>query len=51
MIATVAAMLDGPVAAPEAEAEIARDAEKQLRMILLGVPRWRSEGRPSQADR
>jgi AcrR family transcriptional regulator len=42
MIATVGAMLDAPVAAPEAEAEIARVAEKQLRLILLGVPSWRS---------
>jgi AcrR family transcriptional regulator len=45
MIATVGAMLDVPVAAPEAEAEIARDAEKQLRMIMLGVPHWRGERR------
>lgn len=50
MIATVAAMLDAPVAAPEAEAEIARDAEKQLRMILLGVPRWRSGPGPGEGD-
>jgi AcrR family transcriptional regulator len=42
MIATVGAMLDVPVAAPEAEAEIARTAEKQLRLTMLGVPRWRS---------
>jgi Tetracyclin repressor-like, C-terminal domain len=42
MIATVGAMLDAPVAAPEAEAEIARTAEKQLRMITLGVPHGRS---------
>jgi len=42
MIATVGAMLDAPVAAPEAEAEIARVAEKQLLLILLGVPSWRS---------
>ncbi len=42
MIATVGAMVDAPVAAPEAEAEIARTAEKQLRMITLGVPHWRS---------
>jgi hypothetical protein len=35
-------MLDAPVAAPEAEAQIARMAEKQLRMIALGVPHWRS---------
>jgi AcrR family transcriptional regulator len=42
MIATVGAMLDAPVAAPEAEAEIARVAEKQLRLTLLAVPHWRS---------
>lgn len=43
MISTVEAMLDVPtVAAPEAEAEIARVAEKQLRLMLLGVPSWRS---------
>ncbi len=42
MIATVEAMLDVPtVAAPTAEAEIARVAEKQLRLMLLGVPAWR----------
>jgi AcrR family transcriptional regulator len=43
MIATVGAMLDAPVAGPEAEAEIARVAEKQLRLTLLGIDRWRSE--------
>ena len=42
MIATVGAMLDAPVAAPQAEAEIARVAEKQLRLTLLAVPHWRS---------
>jgi hypothetical protein len=42
MISTVGAMLDVPVAAPEAEAEIARTAEQQLRLIMLGVPSWRS---------
>ena len=51
MIATVGAMLDVPVAAPEAEAEIARNAEKQLRMIMLGVPHWRSEPRRRTTDR
>jgi AcrR family transcriptional regulator len=43
MIATVGAMLDIPVAGPEAEAEIAHVAEKQLRLTLLGIDRWRSE--------
>jgi AcrR family transcriptional regulator len=45
MIATVGAMLDVPVAAPDAEAEIARVAERQLRLIMLAVPAWRSERR------
>ncbi len=51
MISTVGAMLDVAVAAPDAEAEIARDAEKQLRVIMLGVPRWRSEPRLAASDR
>jgi AcrR family transcriptional regulator len=42
MIATIEAMLDVPVAAPEAEAEIARTAEKQLRLTVLAIPHWRS---------
>jgi len=42
MIATIEAMLDVPVAAPEAESEIVRTAEKQLRLTLLAVPHWRS---------
>jgi AcrR family transcriptional regulator len=44
MIATVEAMFDMPVAGPEAEAEIARVAEKQLRLTLLAVPHWRAGG-------
>jgi AcrR family transcriptional regulator len=50
MISTVGAMLDVAVAGPDAEAEIARDAEKQLRMIMLGVPHWRSEPRRRTTD-
>jgi AcrR family transcriptional regulator len=52
MIATVGAMLDVPVAGPEAEAEIALVAEKQLRLTLLGVPHWRSAtgAAPAQTD-
>jgi len=49
MISTVEAILDVPtgglaggVPSAEAEAEIARIAERQLRLTLLGVPRWRS---------
>jgi AcrR family transcriptional regulator len=50
MIATVEAMLDLPTAAldrggpaSDAEAEIARLAEKQLRLMMLAVPEWRSK--------
>ncbi len=42
MIAIVGAMVDAPVAAPEAEADITRIAEKQLRMVMLGAGQWRS---------
>jgi AcrR family transcriptional regulator len=42
MIATVEAMLDVPIEAPDAENEIARVAEKQLRLTMLAVPHWRS---------
>jgi AcrR family transcriptional regulator len=45
MIATVEAILDVPVAAPDAEAEMVRVAEKQLRLMALAIPHWRSEGR------
>jgi hypothetical protein len=50
MIATVGAMVDGPVAAPDAEAEIARTAERQLRMILLGAAQWRSDPARTEAS-
>ena len=43
MIATVGALVDAPVAAPEAEEEIKATAERQLRLIILAVPQWRSE--------
>lgn len=50
MIATIEASIDVPTAAvasgtpaSDAEAEIAALAEKQLRLILLGVPHWRSK--------
>lgn len=42
MIATLEAMLEVPVAAPDAEEEIVRVAEKQLRLTILAVPHWRS---------
>lgn len=42
MISTVEAILDAPVDDQEALAEIQRVAEKQLRLIVLGIPGWRS---------
>jgi AcrR family transcriptional regulator len=42
MISTVEAILDAPADDPEAQAEIQRVAEKQLRLIVLGIPGWRS---------
>jgi AcrR family transcriptional regulator len=42
MISTVEASLDAPADDEEAQAEIRRTAEKQLRLIVLGIPRWRS---------
>ena len=42
MIAIVGAMVDAPVAAPDAEADITRSAEKQLRLVMLGAGQWRS---------
>ncbi|MGI8411900.1 MAG: TetR family transcriptional regulator [Solirubrobacteraceae bacterium] len=40
----------GRAARPEAEAQLARVAEKQLRLTMLAVPHWRS-GRAGDADR
>jgi AcrR family transcriptional regulator len=48
MIATVEAILDVPVAAPDAEAEMVKAAEKQLRLMALAIPHWRSGN--AQAD-
>jgi len=45
MIAIVGAMVDAPVAAPEAEADIVRTAEKQLMLVMLGATQWRSSPR------
>ena len=42
MIATVEALLDAPDASPAADAEIRRTAERQLRLIVLAIPAWRS---------
>jgi AcrR family transcriptional regulator len=42
MVLTVAALLDVPPGDTVREAEITRRAEKQLRLIVLGVPQWKS---------
>jgi AcrR family transcriptional regulator len=45
MIATVEALLELAHDDERGEAEIARQAERQLRLIMLGVPNWRSRPR------
>ncbi len=42
MISTVESILDCPADDLEAQEEIRRVAEKQLRLIVLGMPHWRS---------
>lgn len=42
MVSTAQAILDAPPEDPAAEAEIIETAERQLRLIMLGVPQWRS---------
>jgi AcrR family transcriptional regulator len=45
MIEIVDALLDAPADAERMIAEIRRRAEKQLRLIVLGMPAWRSGSR------
>ena len=42
MVSIVEAVLDAPADSPAAEREIRRIAEKQLRMVVLAAPAWRS---------
>ncbi len=44
MVSTAEAILDAPPKDPTAEAEIVTTAGRQLRMITLGIPEWRSVG-------
>ncbi len=46
MVSIAEAILDAPPQDPGAEAEIVATAERQLLMIALGVPEWRSSGSP-----
>jgi AcrR family transcriptional regulator len=42
MVSIVEAVLDAPANSPAAEEEIRRLAEKQLRMVVMAAPTWRS---------
>jgi AcrR family transcriptional regulator len=44
MVSIVEGILDAPLDTPEAEREVITIAEKQLTLIVLGVPQWRSGG-------
>lgn len=46
MVATVEAILDAPPDDPLAEQEIVVTAERQLRLIVLAIPHWRSADNP-----
>src|SRR5829696_4865408 len=48
MVSTAEEIIDAPTGRPEIEREIVRRAEKQLRLIVFGIPAWRSEGVPAQ---
>ncbi len=43
MVSIAEGIIDAPLDTPEADAEVKRIAEKQLRLIVLGVPQWKSE--------
>jgi AcrR family transcriptional regulator len=45
MVSTAEEILDVPIDSSEAEHEIVRTVEKQLRVIALAAPHWRSAGR------
>jgi AcrR family transcriptional regulator len=52
MVSIAEAILDAPTSDPTAEREIVATARRQLRMITLGVPHWRSlEEPPGQSAR
>jgi AcrR family transcriptional regulator len=50
MVATVEAILDSPPEDPLAEQDIVMTAERQLRLIALAVPHWRSTAAAAPAD-
>ncbi len=44
MVSTAEGILDVPIDNPEVEDEIVRTVEKQLRLVALAAPHWRSAG-------
>ena len=44
MVSTAEEILDLPIDRPEVEDEIMRTVERQLRLVALAVPHWRSAG-------
>ena len=44
MVSTAEEIVEAPSGRPDAEQEVIRRAEKQLLLIALGVPAWRSAG-------
>jgi hypothetical protein len=52
MVSTAEEILDLPTDSPEVEAEIVRKVERQLRLVAVAVPHWRSgSSTPSQLGR
>jgi AcrR family transcriptional regulator len=48
MVSTAEEIVDAPSGRPEVEEEIVKRAEKLLRLIVLGIPAWRSSGMPER---
>jgi hypothetical protein len=44
MVSTAEEILDMPGDSPEAEEEIVRRVERQLRLVAVAVPHWRIAG-------
>lgn len=47
MVLTASALIEVPADKPERTAQITREAEKQLRLIIFGVPHWKSDAGPA----
>ena len=50
MVSTAEEIVEAPSGDPQAEREIVRRAEKQLLLIALGVPAWRSAAAPAAGE-